>query len=137
MESFRFDVELPVRYRDLDTLGHVNNAVYGTYLEQARIRYFDRVLDLPFDAREMVLAHVDVDFRRPITLEDGTVRVACGVTDLGESSIEMAYRVYTGDGSEPAATAESVQVAWDGDGDRSRPVPDEWRERILAFEPAL
>ena len=135
MESFRFDVELPVRYRDLDTLGHVNNAVYSTYLEQARIRYFDRVLEVPFEGREMVLAHVDVDFRRPIALEDGSVRVACGVTDLGESSIGMAYRVYAGEASEPAATAESVQVAWDGDG--PRPLPDEWRERFLAFEPAL
>lgn len=135
MESFRFDVELPVRYRDLDTLGHVNNAVYGTYLEQARIRYFDQVLELPFEAREMVLAHVDVDFRRPITLEDGTVRIACSVTDLGESSIEMAYRVYAGEASEPAATAESVQVAWDGDG--SRPLPEEWRRQFLSFESAL
>ena len=39
--EFRFDVELAVRYRDLDTLGHVNNAVYATYLEQARTRYVD------------------------------------------------------------------------------------------------
>ncbi|QLD90403.1 acyl-CoA thioesterase [Natronomonas salina] len=135
MESFRFDVELPVRYRDLDTLGHVNNAVYGTYLEQARVRYFDRALDLPFEAREMVLAHVDLDFRRPITLEDGSVRVACGVTDLGTSSIEMAYRVDAGESSEPAATGESVQVAWGGEG--SCPLPEEWREQIRAFEPTL
>lgn len=138
MESFRFDVELTVRYRDLDTLGHVNNAVYGTYLEQARVRYFDRVLAEPFEEREMVLAHLDVDFRRPVELDDGSVRVACGVTDLGESSIRMAYEVYasgTDEAPEPAATAESVQVAWDGEG--SRPVPDDWRERIRGFEPAL
>lgn len=135
MESFRFDVELPVRYRDLDTLGHVNNAVYGTYLEQARMRYFDRVLEVPFDGREMVLAHLDVDFRRPVTLEDGTVRVACGITDLGESSIHVAYEVYAGEDAEPAATAESVQVAWDGES--SRPVPEPWRERFREFEPSL
>lgn len=138
MESFRFDVELPVRYRDLDTLGHVNNAVYGTYLEQARIRYFDRVLTEPFEEREMVLAHLDVDFRQPVELEDGSVRVACRVTEMGESSIRMAYEVYAGEGgesAEPAATAESVQVAWDGEG--SRPLPDDWRGRIRGFEPAL
>lgn len=135
MESFRFDVELPVRYRDLDTLGHVNNAVYGTYLEQARVRYFDRVLPVPFEGREMVLAHLDLDFRRPVDLEDGTVRVECGVTDLGESSITMGYGVYAGADSAPAATGESVQVAWDGEG--SRPVPEDWRERIREFEPSL
>lgn len=133
--DLRFDVELPVRYRDLDTLGHVNNAVYGTYLEQARIRYFDHVLDVPFEAREMVLAHLDVDFRRPVRLEDETVRIECGVTDLGDSSIEMAYRVHGDDGDGPAATAESVQVTWDGDG--PRPVPESWREQFRAFEASL
>ena len=135
MESFRFDVELPVRYRDLDTLGHVNNAVYGTYLEQARVRYFDRVLDVPFEGREMVLAHLDVDFRRPVTMDDGPVRVGCGVTDIGESSIHMAYRVDAGEEEAPAATAESVQVAWDGES--SRDVPESWRERFREFEPSL
>lgn len=135
MESFRFDVELPVRYRDLDTLGHVNNAVYGTYLEQARVRYFDRVLDVPFEGREMVLAHLDVDFRRPVRMDDGPVRVACGVTELGETSIKMAYRVDAGEAAAPAATAESVQVAWDGESSRS--VPASWRERFREFEPSL
>lgn len=135
MDSFRFDVELPVRYRDLDSLGHVNNAVYATYLEQARIRYFDHVLEVPFEAREMVLAHLDVDFSQPVTLEEGSVRVECGVTDLGESSIHMAYQVDAGEASSPAATAESVQVAWDGAG--SRPVPGAWRERFREFEPSL
>lgn len=133
--NLRFDVELPVRYRDLDTLGHVNNAVYATYLEQARIRYFDYVLEVPFEAREMVLANLEVDFRRPIRLDDETVRIECGVTDLGDSSIRMAYRVHTGDGDGAAATAESVQVLWDGES--SRPVPETWREQFEAFESSL
>lgn len=104
-----------MRYRDLDTLGHVNNAVYGTYLEGGRMRYFDRVLEVPFEGLEMVLAPLDVDFRRPVTMDEGPVRVACGVTDLGESSIEMACEVYAGEDAAPAATAESVQVARAGE----------------------
>lgn len=124
-----------MRYRDLDTLGHVNNAVYGTHLEGGRMRYFDRVLEVPFEGREMVLAPLDVDFRRPVTMDEGPVRVACGVTDLGESSIEMAYDVYAGEEAEAAATVESVQVAWNGES--SRPVPETWRERFGEFEPGL
>ena len=130
-------LEQPVRFRDLDTLGHVNNAVYSTYLEQARVQYFDEVLGVPFENREMVLAHLDVDFRRPVGLDDGPVRVACGVTDLGESSIRMRYRVHAEGAGAVAATAESVQVAWDGTTGEAQPVPEEWRESFESFEPSL
>lgn len=133
--EFPFEVELTVRYRDLDTLEHVNNAVYGTYLEQARIRYFDEVLDVPFEDREMVLASVDVDFLRPITLDEEVVRVACGVVGMGESSFDMEYRVYGGSSVEPAALAETVQVVWDGAG--SRPIPEGWREQFREYESGL
>lgn len=133
--TFAFDVEIPIRYRDLDPLDHVNNAVYGTYLEAARFEYFDEVLGVPFEDREMVLASVEMDFRRPITLEDERARVECGVLELGDASFRMGYRVYAGGASDPAATAESVQVAWDGEG--SRPIPEAWRDRFRAFEPEL
>ena len=132
--EFRFDVEIPVRYRDLDTLSHVNNAVYATYLEHARIAYVDRVLGEGFEAGGMVLANIEIDFRRPITFDDDAVRVECGVVNVGDSSFRMGYRVY-GDGDAPAVTAESVQVAWDGES--SRPLPAEWREAFRAFEPGL
>lgn len=130
-----FEVELPVRYRDMDTLGHVNNAVYATYLEQARYQYFDHVLGVPYEEREMVLANVDIDFLRPLTLSDRTVRIACGVVTLGESSFRMRYRVFPEDGDDPAATADAVLVTVE-DG-QPRSLPSWWRERFVEFEPAL
>ena len=132
--EFRFDVELPVRYRDLDTLGHVNNAVYATYLEQARTRYVDHLLGSVVTDGGMVLANLEINFRRPITLKAGSVRVECGTLETGESSFRMGYRV-CGDDDSPAATGESVQVAWDGGS--FRPLPAEWREAVRAFEPGL
>lgn len=133
--TFRFDVELPIRYRDLDTFEHVNNAVYGTYLEQARYRYFDRVLEVPYDRREMVLANLEIDFLRPLTLSDRTVTIACGVVAIGDSSFRMRYRVAPAGGDDPAATAETVLVAVE-DG-QSRSIPSWWRERFVEFESDL
>ena len=132
--EFRFDVEIPVRYRDLDTLGHVNNAVYATYLEQARAAYVDRVLGMDLEGGGMVLASLEIDFRRPVDAAVGSIRVECGAVSVGDSSFRMGYRVH-GDGDEPAATAESVQVAWDGASSRS--LPAAWRESMRAFEPGL
>jgi acyl-CoA thioester hydrolase len=137
--GYGFAVDIGVRYRDADAMGHVNNAVYGTYLEQARVAYFDRVLDVPIHERDMVLAHVELDFRASVTLAADRVRVAVRVASLGESSFRMTYEVRTPEG-DVAATGESVQVAVDREGDEttgSRPVPEGWRERITAFEPAL
>jgi acyl-CoA thioester hydrolase len=131
--EFRFDVEIPVRYRDLDTLSHVNNAVYATYLEHARIAYVDRVLGEGFEAGGMVLANIEIDFRRPITFDDDAVRVECGVVNVGDSSFRMGYRVFGA--GDVAATAESVQVAWDGEA--SRPIPDDWRDAVETYEPSL
>ena len=133
--EFRFDVEIPVRYRDLDTLGHVNNAVYATYLEQARAAYVDRVLGADLEDGGMVLASLEIDFRRPVDAAVGSIRVECGAVSVGDSSFRMGYRVHGDGGDEPAATAESVQVAWDGAS--SRPLPAAWRESLRAFEPGL
>ncbi len=130
-----FETELSVRFRDLDVLGHVNNAVYATYLEHARLRYFDHVLDVPWEEREMVLANLNIEFNRPVTDEGGTVRIACGVTELGTSSFRMNSRVSSGDGEEPAATAETTLVAIE-DG-HPREIPSSWRERFIDFEPGL
>lgn len=132
---FAFDAAIPIRYRDLDPLNHVNNAVYGTYLEVTRFEYFDEVLGVPFEDREMVLANVGIDFRCPITLDDARVRVECGVLELGDASFRMGYRVYAGDEPDPAAIAESVQVVWDGEA--ARPIPEAWRDRFRTFEPGL
>lgn len=108
-------------------MGHVNNAVYASYLEQARAEYFQSVLGTPLDEIPTVLVHLEIDYRRPIALGD-TVTVAMCVTDLGESSLGMEYELCAE--GDVAATAETVQVVIDFETERSVSIPDEWRESI-------
>jgi acyl-CoA thioester hydrolase len=131
MSDYSFRTTVDVRYRDLDTMGHVNNAVYASYFEQARVAYFEEVLDVPLREIESVLASLEIDFRRPVEIDDD-VTVALRVPELGESSLPMEYEVRT-DGA-VAATGETVQVAVDSETNSSRPIPDDWREDIQAFE---
>jgi acyl-CoA thioester hydrolase len=131
MTEYATEVELPVRYRDIDSLGHVNNAVYVTYLEQARVEYIREVFAAtPLDPG-FVVAHVGVDYERSIELDDRVV-VGLGVTDIGTSSITMSYEIRAG--GELAATAETVIVASDPETGSPGPVPDAWRERIAEHE---
>ncbi|MFC6725427.1 acyl-CoA thioesterase, partial [Halobium palmae] len=125
-----FVADLDVRFRDLDVMGHVNNAVYVSYLEQARLEYFAAVVDLDVDAPGNVVANLEIDYERSIEI-DSDVRVTLWVDRLGETSFRMRYELR--DGEETAATATTTQVVVGDDGS-PRSVPDEWRERIVAFE---
>lgn len=128
MSEFTMDVQ--VRFRDIDALGHVNNAVYVTYLEQARVQYLKQVLGLGLENLDTVLVSLEIDYRKPIT-ESDSVEVAIDISELGKSSIPMEYEIR--DGNEVAAAAETVQVAYDTDTRSSKPLPDEWRDAITAF----
>ncbi|WP_458188509.1 acyl-CoA thioesterase [Haladaptatus sp. NG-WS-4] len=131
MDEFSHTTDVEVRYRDLDTMRHVNNAVYATYLEQARIDYFRDVVGGSMDEIEGVLAHLEIDFRQSITTAD-EVTVATRVPELGESSIPMDHEIRVGD--DVAATADVVQVAFDADEGEPCPIPPAWRDRIATHE---
>ena len=131
MTDYSFTTNVDVRFRDIDAMGHVNNAVYATYMEEARTAYFDAVLDASLAAVDSVLANLRLDFRRPVELDD-ELTVAVRVPELGRSSIPMEYEIRA-DG-EVAAVGEAVQVAIDPETGSSRPIPDEWRDKIEAFE---
>ncbi|WP_418281624.1 acyl-CoA thioesterase [Halorubrum sp. DTA98] len=126
-----YSTEIEVRFRDIDSMGHVNNAVYATYIEQARARYFGDVLETDLSSISTVLAALSLEFRKPIELSDGTVTVDIDVPELGRSSVPMTYELRTTDGV--AATAESTQVTVDPDSGESRPIPDAYRERIRSY----
>lgn len=127
-DDYEFETEIRVRFRDIDAMDHVNNAVYATYLEQARADYFREVLDESLARVDTVLATLSIDFRRPIDPDD-TVTVALTVPELGTSSMPMEYEIRRGDG-QVAATAETVQMAYDRETESSRPIPEAWREAI-------
>lgn len=134
MTDFAYETDIELRYADLDPAAHVNNAVYVSYLEQARIEYLQDVMELTLSDLGLVVAHLEIDYLQ--TIEWGAeISIGVRVTEIGTKSFGMEYEVRT-DG-EVAATAETVQVAVDLDGSGTRPIPEGWRERIEAHEPHL
>ena len=122
-------VPVAVRLNDVDGMGHVNNAVYATYLEEARIDSLPAVAGVDHADLPAVLAHLEIDYRRPIR-EGADVVVAVRVADVGETSLALDYRVVA-DG-EVVATAETVQVFVDPDGLEPESIPEGVRERLEA-----
>ena len=126
MSEVEYAIDIDVRFRDLDPMGHVNNAVQLSYIEQARAGYFADIVGKLLHSVDTVLVHATIDYEAPITWETDVV-VTIDTVDLGESSITMTYTI-TADGV-TASTAETVQVVVD-ESDRSRPIPESWRRAI-------
>lgn len=123
------EVRIPIRWRDVDAYGHVNNAVFLNYLEEAR----DRLVESLFGDRawDFVVARVAIDYRSELNQGDREALVRCRVTGFGTSSVRTAEQVLAADGR-LSAEAESVVVARDPETGRSRPLTEEERGTLGA-----
>jgi acyl-CoA thioester hydrolase len=118
-----------IRWRDMDAYGHVNNAVYLNYLEEARDRWVQKVLGPVSDTWHFVLARVAVDFRSELTQDDEEIIVRCRLDSIGRASVRTREEILKRDGT-VSAESESVIVARDPNSGRSRPLTDEERATL-------
>jgi acyl-CoA thioester hydrolase len=122
---------IEIRWRDVDAYGHVNNAVYLTYLEEARDAWVTRVLGEVTDTWDFVLARVAIDFRHELTQADGEVVVRCTLDSLGRASVRTREEIVKADGT-ISAVAASITVPRDPASGRSRPLTAEERAALEA-----
>ena len=133
MEGYRFVLRREVEFRDIDSAGHVNNAVYLTYLETARIRYLIEVLGPEFAYEiSLILARIAVDFRAPAFFPE-TLELGARVTRVGTTSFDLEHEIRGGDGR-LVLEASSVLVAYDYEANAPMTVPADWRARLDAYE---
>lgn len=128
-----FRHRLEVRFRDCDPMGHVNNAVYLTYLEQARFAHWRELWGMNFErppvgAPGVILARAEIDYRRPARYGD-TLEVRIGLERIGTSSFSYIYEVVDHSGALVAA-ARSVQVMYDYATGKPVPMSDALRSKL-------
>jgi acyl-CoA thioester hydrolase len=133
MEGFRFVYPQEVAFGDLDAFGHVNNAVYLTYVENARIGYMREVLGVEsLEDLLVIVAKVNIDFRSRASLGD-VLEIGARVSRIGTKSFDLDHEV-RGPDARLVAAASTTLVTFDYRGDTTMPVPELWRERIESFE---
>jgi len=119
-----------VRFRDLDPMGHVNNAVFLTYIESARVAFLQHLGTVEeVDDIALIVARVEIDFRAPIRFGD-EVDVTVEATRFGEKSFDLAHELRVGD--TVVAEAKTVLVTYDYERREPVSIPDEWREKLAA-----
>ena len=137
MADFRFYTPVEIRYADLDPQGHVNNAAFLTYFEQARVKYLIHLglfsNDLSYLDIGIILADARVAFLVPV-LWEMHVRVGVRIARVGTKSMMMEYELIDDAKVTQLATGATVLVAFDYRAKQSIPVPDTWRKKIYKFE---
>ena len=132
---FPFYEEVSVRFRDVDAMGHVNNAVYFTYMEMARTAFFARFLEIekPLDI-PIILGEARCRYLAPAYFGE-KLRVGLGVSRWGQKSFDFVYRI-EGEDRRPVATGYSTMVMYDYAQGKSFPIPAAFRKQIEAFQGA-
>jgi acyl-CoA thioester hydrolase len=137
MPQFKHKTKIEVRFADVDAFGHVNNAKYLTYIEQARVKYFNDIVDWLYDWSEegIILAKADIDFINPILFRDEII-VFTRCARLGNKSFDLQYQIMRyKDGEETLmADCTTVMVAFDYVLKKSIILPDEWKQAIKKYE---
>ena len=134
MPLFTVAVDIQVRFRDTDAMGHVNNAVYLSYLEVARMHYWQLATGLKdYRKVDIILARVEIDYRAPATV-DTELKVWVRVPEIRRSSFLMDYRIEEKGTQRLIAEAKTVQACYDYAANKVKRVDETLRARMLALE---
>lgn len=119
-----------VRFRDLDAMGHVNNAVFLTYIESARVAFLQHLgAAATLEDMSIIVARIEIDFRAPVGFGD-EVEVSVHASRFGDKSFDLDYELRVD--SEVVAQAKSVLVSYDYGKGEAVELPAEWREKLAA-----
>ncbi|MBA2615838.1 MAG: acyl-CoA thioesterase [Actinobacteria bacterium] len=132
MDGYRLVRAQEVEFRDLDGLGHVNNAVYLNYLENAKVEYFREVVGAGSLETLGIVADVKIAFRSPAFFGE-ILAIGIRVGEVGTKSLRFDFEV-RGPDERLIAEGSSVHVAFDYETREPVAVPGEWRRRIEAYE---
>lgn len=137
MDEIRFYHPMEVRYGDLDPQGHLNNAKFLTYFEQARLRYFEELglftKGQSFMEIGMIVADIHIKYRSPVYL-GAAVKVGVKTEAIGGKSITLRETIEDDNTGQLYGDGTVVLVTYDYHTHKTIPVSREWREILMGYE---
>ena len=126
-----FETTVEIRFADIDAMGHVNNAVYFSYFEQARMAYFKERVARIWDWNEdgVIVARNESDYIYPVFLND-RMNIRLWVDYVGSKSFSVCYRVVVGE--RLCASGKSVLVCFNHKNKATQVLPEAWKSVFLA-----
>jgi acyl-CoA thioester hydrolase len=120
--DFAYRHRLSVRFRDCDAMGHVNHAVYFTYLEQCRLTFWRELTGTPSPHTRAIIARAECDYRAPAHFGD-ELEVRVNIGEIGRSSFTLVYEIVQAGSDRLVASGKTVMVSYDYAAGASVPLP--------------
>ncbi len=137
INQYKHSTKIKVRFSDLDAMQHVNNATYLSYLEEARLSYFNDIFNTQINNLdfEAIIGRIEIDYLIPIMFGD-EVEVFTRTVKLGNKSIDVEHIIAIKKGNEfvKAATSSTKLVYYDYKKQISKEIPEEIKKTIAQFE---
>lgn len=135
LEDFKHSVTITPRFADVDMMGTVNNAVYHTYLEEARVQYTRDVFrgGGEFTPPGMILVKSQMDYLMPLHMSE-TIKIFTRCSRFGRKSFDLSYVMVMADDERLVSVATTTLVAYDYSRRKSVVIPESWRERVTTYE---
>src|ERR1700744_5591049 len=135
LSNYKYKTPISIRFSDMDAYGHVNNAVYLTYLEIASSNYWRDIIKWNWNENGIILGRSEINYLKPLTLAD---EIACYVrtTRIGNSSFDVTHVLVkiTANGEEICTTGKTVCISYDYSIHKPVKIPPEQRARMIAYD---
>ena len=126
--------KINIRFADIDSMGHVNNATYLSYFEEARIDYFEKSFEGEWDWQKdgIILVKNEIEYMVPIFLND-KVEILTKIINVGTKSFTFSYEVFKSsqNGEILCSRGSSILVSYDNVKMVSKPIPEQWKNKMI------
>lgn len=135
IDSFKYKTVIETRFADFDMMGHVNNSVYFTYLEIARVKYWKHAIQWDWNKTGVVIGQAALRYIQPIFPGD-QIHMYVRTSRIGRSSFDLEYLIVKKvDGQELVCSkGMTVCVAYDNQSKCATPIPERERNKMILFE---
>lgn len=134
--TYPYTNSIEVIFRDVDSFGHVNNAVYFTYLETVRTKYFRELKTRSgVDAMDMIVAQATCNYKSPAYIDE-RLDISVAITRFGNKSFDCMYIINTDNGRK-IASAKTIQVAYDYKTNTTVIVSETFKQAVIEFQGGL
>ncbi|MCT4615971.1 MAG: acyl-CoA thioesterase [Marinifilaceae bacterium] len=137
--NFKHKLPIQVRFGDIDLMQHVNNGVQLSYLDTARLDYFNNVFpnnSINWEEEALIVAHLEIDYLSSITMET-QIEVQTKISKLGNKSISLEQNICNRKTGDVITQTKQVMVAFNSKLKQSIEVPEHLKLKIKEFEPGL
>ncbi len=134
-DIFKYRTELEMRFTDLDMMGHVNNAMYFTYMEIGRTKYWTQAIQWDWKKTGVVIGQASISYLKPLHLGD-KISIYVRTSRIGNTSFDLEYMmVKTVNGEEVICSkGKTVCVVYDYESKSPVAIPDRERSKMIEFE---